>query len=101
MGGSPPRRVSEEPFTLTAPPSPDGRWLAGLDGARMPVLVSVADGTRRPLAGLEAEDTPVQWTRDGRALWVSQNAPAEEGLAKDLLRTEYRLDQLFLLEGLR
>jgi hypothetical protein len=49
--------------------SPDGQWVAtiGHDGH---FLYPVGGGERRPLPGLGRDDWPIQWTADGRALYV-------------------------------
>src|SRR5712691_680665 len=49
--------------------SPDGKWVAtiGHDGH---FLYPVDGGARRALAGLDLDDWPVQWSADGKALYL-------------------------------
>ncbi|MCM2315103.1 MAG: protein kinase [Thermoanaerobaculia bacterium] len=53
--------------------SPDGRWVAGMDAARS-IAIYPADGsgTERPLAGVEPEEIPLQWSADGAAIFVAK-----------------------------
>ena len=71
-GGAQPRLLSDEELINVAPPSPDGRYLAAFRAKGEPVLVDVESGEVQPLAGLEKGLTPVQWTSDGRALWIAR-----------------------------
>ena len=69
-----PRRVGDGELMLGAPPSPDGRslvaWLK--DGRKF--LVDVERGTTEELKGLQHDDAPLQWTEDGKSLWVARYA---------------------------
>jgi DNA-binding winged helix-turn-helix (wHTH) protein/Tol biopolymer transport system component len=49
--------------------SPDGKWVAtiGHDGH---FLYPVDGGERRPFPGAEADDWPIQWSADGRSVYV-------------------------------
>ena len=74
--GAEPRQLGDEEVFAVAPPSPDGRHLAAWTPKGEPVLVEVESGAMQPLGGLEWGDKPVQWTSDGRALWVARDARA-------------------------
>ena len=77
LAGSPPRPVSPEGIRVPAPSSavsPDGMRIAAISGkeGEGPVLVSLEDGTVRPIDGLRPDDVPLSWTSDGRSLFVRE-----------------------------
>jgi Tol biopolymer transport system component len=49
--------------------SPDGSFVAGLDGNMHLVLYPVRGGQPRPIPGPQIGFTPVQWSQDGVALF--------------------------------
>jgi eukaryotic-like serine/threonine-protein kinase len=71
MDGGPPRPFGEEGLRISVA-SPDGKWLAGttLDGK---ALLFSADGNGKdpkPIAGVEPNEFLVQWSADGKTLYV-------------------------------
>jgi len=54
----------------TSPMSPDGKLVVGIQGRGKASLYPLEGGEARPIAGLEEEDWPVQWSADGRSLYV-------------------------------
>jgi eukaryotic-like serine/threonine-protein kinase len=72
-GGSP-RAVTPEGFG--SPPhavSPDGKWIVARDIVNNKwVLVPADGGQTRPIPGAEPNDIPIQWTPDGRSLYMAQ-----------------------------
>ncbi len=71
VDGGPPRPFGEEGLRISIV-SPDGRQLAGttLDGR---ALLFSADGNgrdARPIAGVEPDEFFVQWSADGKAIYV-------------------------------
>ena len=52
--------------------SPDGRWVAGMDAARKIALYPADGSAERPLAGVEPEEIPLQWSADGAAIFVAR-----------------------------
>lgn len=57
----------------TNPVSPDGKFVLGTHrGGKQASLYPVEGGEARPVAGFEANDRPVQWSQDGRFLYVHQ-----------------------------
>jgi Tol biopolymer transport system component len=54
----------------TNPLSPDGKFVLGIQGGAMASLYPLEGGEARPVAGLDADDVPVQWSEDGRFLYV-------------------------------
>lgn len=84
-----PQRLSDKPLTLAAPPSPDGRWLVGYGKDKRSVLIDVETGDETPLRDLAAGDLPLQWTADGKGLWLMRRPkPISSGVGVELLRYE-------------
>ena len=54
----------------TAPVSPDGKLVFGVNAGSKASLYPVEGGEEIPIAGLEAGEFPVQWSSDGRSLYV-------------------------------
>jgi Tol biopolymer transport system component len=50
--------------------SPDGTRVAAVGGDERVALFSVPGGEKAPVPGAEAEEVPVQWSADGRSLYV-------------------------------
>jgi hypothetical protein len=53
-----------------SPVSPDGRFVAAAVASGQIVIVPLDGGEARPLPGTGPNDVPVQWTPDGRQLFV-------------------------------
>ena len=65
-----PRPVTPEGVVLAAKaPTPDGKWIFGLSAAGAQ-LFPLAEGSPRPVPGLAGDDQPLQWSRDGQAIYV-------------------------------
>jgi Tol biopolymer transport system component len=66
--------VDASAFWNTMPISPDGRFVAlvAKDGAAM--AYPVAGGAPEPLHGFEAGEFPLEWTPDGREMYVAAGA---------------------------
>ncbi|MEO8191255.1 MAG: hypothetical protein ABI682_13015 [Acidobacteriota bacterium] len=72
LEGGDPRPLSPEGVYIrpsTNPLSPDGKFVLGISGAKAS-LYPLEGGPARPVAGLEAGDVPVQWSEEGRSLYV-------------------------------
>src|SRR5215813_12170032 len=65
-----PRLLSEEELEFSAPPSPDGTMLPAVRRDGTPVLVKLPKGEVNALPGLRRGDQPLQWSPDGRELFV-------------------------------
>jgi serine/threonine protein kinase len=74
-----PRRVSDRPMGLAAPPSPDGKWLVGIGKDKKSVLVDVDTGEEKALRDIAFGDFPMQWTADGKALWLLRRPKPNSG----------------------
>jgi dipeptidyl aminopeptidase/acylaminoacyl peptidase len=89
-----PQLVTDEELALVAPPSPDGKWLVGYSArTRHAKLVPVRseDGAARPLDKLAPGDVPVQWTPDGKALWLLRKPRVGKDLLPGLELLKYEL----------
>jgi hypothetical protein len=80
-GGTPRRIATAVSFaTGTAAPlrvSPDGKWFTGPQTDGPPVLLPTAGGEARRLPALTAADRPLNWSTDGRALFVERAVPGK------------------------
>jgi len=50
--------------------SPDGKWIAVSEAGQNARLYPVDGGEPRPISGIAEGEVPVQWTSDGRSLYV-------------------------------
>jgi WD40 repeat protein len=50
--------------------SPDGKWIAVSEAGQNARLYPVEGGEPRPISGIAEGDVPIQWTPDGRSLYV-------------------------------
>jgi len=73
-----PKPISPEgvAFTTVLKPSPDGKWVAALGVDGRPTIFPVAGGVPRPVPGTEPRESPMQWTSDGRTLYVTHSLGA-------------------------
>ena len=86
-----PVQVSDEELSLVAPPSPDGKWLVGYSGkSKRATLVPVGDPKSGPrvLERLVPGDLPVQWTADGKSLWLMRQPKLNAEISVQVLRYE-------------
>jgi DNA-binding winged helix-turn-helix (wHTH) protein len=74
LNGGAPRPVTPERVTARQiVVSPDGRWVVGVERGKGPVLYPLSGGgDPRPIAGAEPEDQPLQWSDDGRTLYLQR-----------------------------
>lgn len=54
--------------------TPDGDWLLAARPGEKPLLYPVPGGEPRSVRGLETEDTPVEWSEEGRFLYVRRDS---------------------------
>ncbi len=73
VAGATPAPISPEGLRFTGNPcvSPDGRFVAVGSPAREVQLYPVSGETARPVPGSVGGDTPIRFSSDGRALYVS------------------------------
>jgi len=72
VDGSKPRPITPEGVTLSiaGAVSPDGRTIAAFGPDRRLMLYPSEPGEPRAAPGIQADELPVRWTGDGRAIWV-------------------------------
>jgi eukaryotic-like serine/threonine-protein kinase len=86
-----PLKVSDEELWLAAPPSPDGKWLVGYSNKTkhaMLVPVDEDDGEPKVLDKLATGDLPVQWSPDGKQLWLMRRPKLNQDIGVGVLRYE-------------
>src|SRR5262249_44127875 len=70
LEGGDPRPISPE-GVIGCCPSPDGkRLVASAEASEQPSILTLADGTVRPLGGSERGDRSLEWSTDGGSLFV-------------------------------
>lgn len=83
-GGGPrpltPERVSARQVVV----SPDGQWVVAVPADGPLTLYPVGQGAPRPIAGTEKEDQPLQWSADGKTLYVQRGLVPMQVYAIDL-----------------
>jgi eukaryotic-like serine/threonine-protein kinase len=100
LDGGQPRAISPEGVRTIGLSTPDGKFVAGAT-ANGHVLFST-DGTKsRPLPFLSSEDWPIQWTSDGRFLYVVHAAPWVDTAAQIYQTIEARIDRVDVGSGQR
>ena len=68
-----PRAFSPEGYrSFSRGVSPDGKFVLAEGPDRRRYLYPIEGGEPTPIPGLAADDTPEQWTADGRSLYVSR-----------------------------
>ena len=72
VDGSKPRPITPEGVTLSVAgaASPDGKTIAAFGPDRRLMLYPTEPGEPRAAPGVQADELPVRWTGDGRAIWV-------------------------------
>jgi Tol biopolymer transport system component len=68
-----PEGVWLSPVWNPKPLSPDGRFVIGRAGEQL-LIYPIAGGEARPIPGLTPEDQVVQWSVDGRSVYVARQA---------------------------
>jgi Tol biopolymer transport system component len=72
LDGGRPRPITPEGVKKRSAASPDGKLVVGTDLEGKNFLYPIDGGEPRPVAGLEGNDQIVQWSADGRSLYVFQ-----------------------------
>lgn len=86
--GGEPRAITGEGFSVAGDAlSPDGKSVLATANGKC-VVVSLADGATRELAGLGAEHQPLAWTSDARALFVRTAASLPASIVRYDLTTQ-------------
>lgn len=66
------KQLGPESSVPVLPPSPDGRWLLASD-MQAYFLISVADGSTKPLPKVDFALLPIQWLPDGLSVYAYEN----------------------------
>ncbi len=74
LTGGAPRAITPEGVGVEFAVSPDGRQVAGLDGAQRIWIYAVEGGEPQPLPTLAPGFVPIRWSDDGRKLYVYRPA---------------------------
>jgi len=82
LSGGDPRPVSPEGMPAGIP-SPDGKHLIVFQQGKPPALVSREDGATHPIPGAELQDGPLEWSSDGRSLFLRPKRPDEQSRLTD------------------
>jgi eukaryotic-like serine/threonine-protein kinase len=69
IDGGPPRALTPE-NTRALAISPNGEWAAAIGPGQAISLWPVAGGPSRTVRGSEPGDRPIEWTADGKSLWL-------------------------------
>ncbi|HYX22495.1 MAG TPA: hypothetical protein VFA98_16745, partial [Thermoanaerobaculia bacterium] len=71
LAGGKPRAITPEGVSIIfATTSPDGKSIVATGPDRRLAIYPIESGEPRPVPGLDSEDVGVQWTADGKALYV-------------------------------
>jgi Tol biopolymer transport system component len=72
VGGGAPRAFTEEGITEGAVVSPDGRSVALCGPDRVAKIYPVDGSAAQRISGVEPNDVPIQWSADGKSLYVTR-----------------------------
>jgi tRNA A-37 threonylcarbamoyl transferase component Bud32/dipeptidyl aminopeptidase/acylaminoacyl peptidase len=100
LNGGLPRAISPEGFRTFAVTSPDSRFVVGSSSGRY-VLFPIDGRDPQPLPFLSVQDSPLQWTRDGRFLYVVNAAPWSDTTSEIYQTLEARIDKVDVVTGAR
>jgi hypothetical protein len=68
-GGSP-KTISPEGYGIAGPVSPDGKYVVAFCLDLKPCLLPLVGGEPRTIPGVALTDGPIQWSEDGRSLYM-------------------------------
>ena len=100
LKGGLPRAISPDGVRTFAVTTPDSRFVIGSMKGRH-LLFPVDGGEPRPLPFLSSEDSPLQWTSDGRFLYVVRAAPWSDITAEVYQTMEAHIDKVDTVTGVR
>jgi eukaryotic-like serine/threonine-protein kinase len=100
LNGGQPRPISTEGVRTFGLATPDGRFVEGsIEGRHF--LFAIEDGKSRELPFLSPQDSPVQWTADGRSLYVVRAAPWSDTAAVIYQTIQAQVDKVDMVTGNR
>ncbi len=98
--GGLPRAISPEGVHTAARATPDGHFVEGTSGGKH-ALYPVDGGEPSALPFLSAEDTALQWTNDGRFMYVLRASPWSSTPGEIYQTLEAEIDRVDLRTGSR
>ena len=98
--GGPPRVISPEGVRTEGLATPDGRFVVGSSRGQH-VLFGVSEEKSRPLPFLSSDDSPLEWTPDGRFLYVLRGSPWTDTQAQVYHTMEAHIDKVDVATGAR
>jgi serine/threonine protein kinase len=98
--GGVPRPVSPEGVRTIGLVTPDGHFVVGLL-RQQHLLFDLNGGQSRVLPSLSPDDWPIQWTPDGRALYVVHASPWSDTIAQVYQTMEAQVDKVEIVSGRR
>jgi eukaryotic-like serine/threonine-protein kinase len=100
LQGGLPRAISPEGVRTQGLTTADGRFVMGSSRGQH-ILFSVGDEKPRPLTFLSSDDSPLEWTRDGRFLYVLRGSPWADTQARVYQTMEAQIDKVDVVTGVR
>jgi Tol biopolymer transport system component len=100
LEGGPPRAISPEGVRTDGVTTPDARFVIGSSRGQH-ILFSVGEDKPRSLTFLSSNDSPLQWTRDGRFLYVLRGTPWVDTQATVYQTMEAQIDKVDVATGVR
>jgi Tol biopolymer transport system component len=100
LTGGLPRPVSPEGIRTDGLTTPDGRFVIGSSGQQH-LMFSLSGDAPRVLSFLSADETPLQWSPDGRFLYVLGASPWSDTNARVYQMMEPRIDRVEIATGVR
>jgi eukaryotic-like serine/threonine-protein kinase len=100
LKGGLPQAISPDGVRTFAVTTPDSRFVIGSMKGRH-LLFPVDGGAPRPLPFLSPEDSPLQWTSDGRSLYVVRASPWADTTAEIYQTMQAHIDKVDTVTGTR
>jgi len=100
LKGGLPRAISPDGVRTFAVTTPDSRLVVGSMKGRH-LLFPVDGGDPRPMPFLSSEDSPLQWTGDGRSLYVIRASPWADTTAEIYQTMQAHIDKVDTVTGTR
>jgi Tol biopolymer transport system component len=82
LSGGEPKPVSPEGMPAGGP-SPDGKQLVVFQQGKPPALLSLQDGSIHPIPGAEIRDDVLEWSSDGRSLFLRPSRSEDQSRLVD------------------
>jgi eukaryotic-like serine/threonine-protein kinase len=100
LEGGLPRAISPEGVRTDGLPTPDGQFILGSSRGQH-VLFRISDAKARSLSFLSSDDSPLEFTPDGRFLYVLRGSPWADTQARVYQTMEAQIDKVDVVTGAR